>query len=54
MSRLVEIKLKDFGVEVEVVAVLQGPVVTRFEMRPAPGVKASQISSLAKDLARAL
>ncbi|MGA0020021.1 MAG: DNA translocase FtsK, partial [Steroidobacteraceae bacterium] len=38
----------------EVVAVLPGPVVTRFEMRPAPGVKASQISSLAKDLARAL
>jgi S-DNA-T family DNA segregation ATPase FtsK/SpoIIIE len=54
MSRLVELKLKDFGVEVEVVAVLPGPVVTRFEMRPAPGVKASQISSLAKDLARAL
>lgn len=54
MSRLVELKLKDFGVEVEVVAVLPGPVVTRFEMRPAPGVKASQISSLSKDLARAL
>jgi DNA segregation ATPase FtsK/SpoIIIE, S-DNA-T family len=54
MSRLVEIKLKDFGVEVEVVAVQPGPVVTRFELRPAPGVKASQITSLAKDLARAL
>jgi S-DNA-T family DNA segregation ATPase FtsK/SpoIIIE len=54
MSRLVELKLKDFGVEVEVVAVQPGPVVTRFEMRPAPGVKASQISSLSKDLARAL
>ena len=54
MSRLVELKLKDFGVEVEVVAVLPGPVITRFELRPAPGVKASQISSLAKDLARAL
>ncbi len=54
MSRLVELKLKDFGVEVEVVAVLPGPVVTRFEMRPAPGVKVSQISSLAKDLARSL
>ncbi len=54
MSRLVEIKLKDFGVEVEVVAVHPGPVVTRFEMRPAPGVKVSQISGLAKDLARAL
>ncbi|MGA8705388.1 MAG: DNA translocase FtsK 4TM domain-containing protein [Steroidobacteraceae bacterium] len=54
MSRLVELKLKDFGVEVEVVAVHPGPVVTRFEMRPAPGVKASQITALAKDLARAL
>ena len=54
MSRLVEIKLKDFGVDVEVVAVQPGPVVTRFELRPAPGVKASQITSLAKDLARAL
>src|SRR5689334_12498777 len=54
MSRLVEIKLKDFGVEVEVVAVHPGPVVTRFEMQPAAGVKVSQISGLAKDLARAL
>ncbi|MEN9706340.1 MAG: hypothetical protein RLZZ393_2219 [Pseudomonadota bacterium] len=54
MSRLVEIKLKDFGVEVEVVAVHPGPVVTRFEMKPAPGVKVAQISSLAKDLARSL
>jgi S-DNA-T family DNA segregation ATPase FtsK/SpoIIIE len=54
LSRLVEIKLKDFGVDVEVVAVYPGPVVTRFEMRPAPGVKVSQISSLAKDLARSL
>jgi S-DNA-T family DNA segregation ATPase FtsK/SpoIIIE len=54
MSRLVELKLKDFGVEVEVVAVQPGPVVTRFEMRPAPGVKVSQITGLAKDLARSL
>ena len=54
MSRLVELKLRDFGVEVEVVAVHPGPVITRFEMRPAPGVKASQISGLSKDLARAL
>jgi S-DNA-T family DNA segregation ATPase FtsK/SpoIIIE len=54
MSRLVEIKLKDFGVEVEVVAVHPGPVVTRFEMQPSPGTKASQISGLSKDLARAL
>ena len=54
MSRLVEIKLRDFGGEAEVVAVQPGPVVTRFELRPAPGVKASQITTLAKDLARAL
>jgi DNA segregation ATPase FtsK/SpoIIIE, S-DNA-T family len=54
MSRLVEIKLRDFGVEVEVVAVHPGPVVTRFELRPAPGVKVSQISGLSKDIARAL
>ncbi len=54
LSRLVEMKLKDFGIEAEVVAVQPGPVVTRFELSPAPGVKASQITSLAKDLARAL
>jgi len=54
LSRLVEMKLKDFGIEAEVVAVQPGPVVTRFELRPAPGVKASQITSLSKDLARAL
>ncbi|MFT3905690.1 MAG: DNA translocase FtsK 4TM domain-containing protein [Steroidobacteraceae bacterium] len=54
ISRLVELKLRDFGVEVEVTAVHPGPVVTRFEMRPAPGVKASQITALSKDLARAL
>ncbi len=54
MSRLVELKLKDFGVDAEVVAVQPGPVVTRFELRPAPGVKVSQISNLSKDLARAL
>ena len=54
LSRLVEMKLKDFGIEAEVVAVQPGPVVTRFELRPAPGVKASQITGLAKDLARAL
>ncbi len=54
ISRLVEIKLKDFGVDVEVVAVQPGPVITRFELKPAPGVKVSQISALAKDLARAL
>jgi S-DNA-T family DNA segregation ATPase FtsK/SpoIIIE len=54
LSRLVEMKLKDFGIEAEVVAVQPGPVVTRFELRPAPGVKASQITSLQKDLARSL
>ena len=54
MSRLVEIKLRDFGIEVEVVAVHPGPVITRFELQPAPGVKVSQISNLAKDLARSL
>ena len=54
MSRFVEMKLKEFGVEVEVVAVLPGPVITRFELRPSPGTKASQITSLSKDLARAL
>src|SRR6185503_7573553 len=54
LSRLVELKLRDFGIEAEVVAVQPGPVVTRFELRPAPGIKASQITGLAKDLARAL
>ncbi|WJW74381.1 DNA translocase FtsK 4TM domain-containing protein [Thiohalobacter sp. IOR34] len=54
MSRLVEMKLADFGIEVEVVAVLPGPVITRFELQPGTGVKVSQISNLAKDLARAL
>jgi S-DNA-T family DNA segregation ATPase FtsK/SpoIIIE len=54
MSRQVELKLKDFGIEVEVVAVRPGPVITRFELQPAPGVKVSRISNLAKDLARSL
>jgi len=54
MSRLVELKLRDFGIEVQVVAVHPGPVITRFELQPAAGVKSSQISNLAKDLARAL
>jgi S-DNA-T family DNA segregation ATPase FtsK/SpoIIIE len=54
MSRLVELKLRDFGVDVQVVSVHPGPVVTRFELSPAPGVKSSQISNLAKDLARSL
>ncbi|MBH98086.1 MAG: cell division protein FtsK [Rhodospirillaceae bacterium] len=54
MSRLVELKLADFGIEVEVVSVQPGPVVTRFELKPAPGIKASKISSLSQDLARSL
>ncbi|HET8706638.1 MAG TPA: DNA translocase FtsK 4TM domain-containing protein, partial [Pseudomonadales bacterium] len=54
MSRLLEIKLKDFGVDAEVVAVMPGPVVTRFEIQPAAGVKVSRITNLAKDLARSL
>jgi S-DNA-T family DNA segregation ATPase FtsK/SpoIIIE len=54
MSRLVELKLKDFGVDVEVKSVHPGPIITRFELDPAPGVKVSQISNLAKDIARSL
>ena len=53
-SRQVELKLLDFGIEVQVVAVHPGPVITRFEMQPAAGVKVSRITNLAKDLARAL
>lgn len=53
-SRLIEKKLSDFGVEVTVVAAQPGPVVTRYEIEPAVGVKGSQIVNLAKDLARAL
>jgi S-DNA-T family DNA segregation ATPase FtsK/SpoIIIE len=54
LSRLLEQKLLDFGVKIEVVAVNPGPVITRFEIETAPGVKASKISNLAKDLARSL
>jgi len=54
MSRLVEKKLLDFDIEVQVVAVHPGPVITRFELETAPGIKASQITNVAKDLARAL
>jgi S-DNA-T family DNA segregation ATPase FtsK/SpoIIIE len=54
MSRLVELKLRDFGIEVEVKSVSPGPVITRFELDPAPGVKVSQIANLSKDLARSL
>ncbi|RAU19337.1 DNA translocase FtsK [Nitrincola tibetensis] len=54
MSRLLEEKLKDFSVIAEVVEVNPGPVITRFEIQPAPGVKASKISNLARDLARSM
>jgi S-DNA-T family DNA segregation ATPase FtsK/SpoIIIE len=54
ISRQVELKLADFGVEVQVVEVHPGPVVTRYELDLAPGVKVSRITTLAKDLARSL
>lgn len=54
LSREVELRLQDFGVEVQVVAVHPGPVVTRFEMQLAAGLKVSRITALAKDLARSL
>ncbi|NJD24046.1 MAG: DNA translocase FtsK [Betaproteobacteria bacterium] len=53
-SRLIERKLADFGVQVKVLAALPGPVVTRYEIEPAVGVKGAQIVNLARDLARAL
>ena len=53
-SRLIERKLKDFGVEVKVVGAYPGPVITRYEIDPSVGVKGSQIVNLARDLARAL
>jgi S-DNA-T family DNA segregation ATPase FtsK/SpoIIIE len=53
-SRLIEKRLKDFGVEVRVVAASPGPVITRYEIEPALGVKGAQVVSLAKDLARSL
>ncbi len=54
LSRQIEFKLKDFRIEAQVVGVFPGPVITRFEMEPAPGVKGSQVSSLDKDIARGL
>ncbi len=53
-SRLIEKKLADFGVEVTVISAQPGPVITRYEIEPAVGVKGSQVVNLAKDLARAL
>ena len=54
LSRQVELKLADFGVQVDVVAVHPGPVITRFELQPAAGIKSAQIMNLSKDLARGL
>ena len=54
VSRQVELKLADFGILAEVVAVHPGPVVTRYELQPAPGLKVSRVTNLAKDLARSL
>ena len=54
MSQLLVKKLKDFNVEVTVEAVQPGPIITRFEIEPAPGIKASQIVGLSRDLARSL
>ena len=53
-SRLIEKKLSDFGVEAKVVAAYPGPVITRYEIEPATGVKGNQIVNLARDLARSL
>lgn len=50
----IETKLKEFGVDVEVISATTGPVITRFEIEPAQGVKGSQIVNLNKDLARSL
>ena len=54
MSGTLEHKLADFGIDAEVTSVLPGPVVTRFEIQPAAGIKVSRITALAKDLARSL
>ncbi|BCT93831.1 DNA translocase FtsK [Lysobacter helvus] len=54
ISRQIEFKLKDFRIDAQVVGAYPGPVITRFELEPAPGVKVSQISSLDKDIARGL
>jgi S-DNA-T family DNA segregation ATPase FtsK/SpoIIIE len=53
-SRLIERKLMDFGIEVKVLTAFPGPVITRYELEPAAGVKGSQVTNLIKDLARAL
>ena len=54
LARQLELKLADFKIEAQVVEILPGPVITRFELQPAPGIKGVQISNLAKDIARGL
>lgn len=54
LSLMLEQKLADFGIKAEVVAVAPGPVITRFEIQPAPGTKASKVSGIAQDLARSM
>lgn len=54
ISRQIELKLKDFGIEAQVVEVSPGPVITRFEIQPAAGIKGSQVINLSKDIARSL
>jgi S-DNA-T family DNA segregation ATPase FtsK/SpoIIIE len=54
LSIMLEQKLADFGIKAEVMAVAPGPVITRFEIQPAPGTKASKVSGIAQDLARSM
>ena len=54
LADLLEVKLEEFGVEAKVTSVIPGPVVTRFEIQPAPGTKASKITNIAQDIARSL
>ena len=54
IAQLLETKLEEFGIEATVESVLPGPVVTRFEIQPAPGTKASKITGIAQDIARSL
>ena len=54
LADLLEVKLDEFGVIAKVVSVIPGPVVTRFEIQPAPGTKASKITNIAQDIARSL
>ncbi|HFE38027.1 MAG TPA: DUF87 domain-containing protein, partial [Gammaproteobacteria bacterium] len=54
MARLLEFKLKEFNIEAKVIEVFPGPIITRYEIQPAPGVKGAQVLNLAKDLARSL